>query len=349
MESVFKYELSEIEVEDIKQFCNSVAYCSIEQYLGWTQVFYKPKTCYFYLYDESGIRSFCQIEEKFKSAHIFLGPVCCDKEIMVTSLNEIIHYYKNRNYYYLGVQMYYKSGFDTELIEYTLNNKYSIKYIFDSENTQTSIEIDLEKSDDEIWNLYKSEHRGCIRKALKAGLTVDIVKNPSELDCFIKICVKMCKTRNIPEDCLPPNIVYDIFNYLNFNKKGQILFVKDKDGIMLGGIITIYQGNSVRLYKGASDPDRRDLPISHLLINEIVQRAKKANFKYLDLWGYNHFVDKNHQVYNINKFKRGFGGYCTFFAKKMNISLIPGGYYIYIFLLGIKKLIIKLNLNTNKL
>ena len=120
--------------------------------------------------------------------------------------------------------------------------------------------------------------------------------------------------------------------------------VKDKDGIMIGGIIAVYQGKTVRMYKGASDPERRDIPISHLLVYEIIQRAKNDNFKYLDLWGYNHFVDKNDQVYNINTFKRGFGGECTFFAKKMNINLIPNGYYIFIFFQGIKKLLIKSHL-----
>ena len=346
MNTVFKYKLEDGEVENIKSYCNSVDYCSVEQYPGWTQLFYKPKTCYFYLYDESGIKSFCQIEEKFKSAHIYLGPVCCDKDLMVTSLNEIILYYKKKHYYYLGVLMYYKSGYDSDYIEYILNKKYSIKYIFDEENTRTSIEIDLGKSEEELWKLYKENHRYSIRKAIKAGLTVDIIKNSEELDSFSKICAKMCKVRNIPDDCLPANTVNDIFNYLKSNNKGQIMIIKDKEGIMLGGIIIIYQGISVRLYKGASDPDRRDLPISHLLISEIVQRTKKDNFKYLDLWGYNHFVDKEHQVYSINKFKKGFGGYCTFFAKKMNINLIPYGYYIYWTLYSLKKLLIKIGLNN---
>ena len=344
MRAVFKFELDTAEIEKINRFCNSVDYFSIEQSIGWLQIFYKPKIRYFYQYDDSGIKSFCQIEEKFNSAHIFYGPVCCDRDIMISSLHEIVQYYKKRGYYYLGVQMYYKSGYDTDFIEYSLNRKYNIKYIFDSENTHTSMEINLEKSVEEIFCSFREDHRKSIRKALKLGVVVDILKTSEELDAFTAINTKMCKTRHNPDDELPGSIIKKIFDYLTANNKGQILIVKDKEGTMVGGIVIIYQGNTIRMYKGASDPDRRDLPIAHLLVYEIVQRAKEKKFKYLDLWGYNHFVDKDHQVYNINKFKKGFGGYCTFFAKKMNINLFPNGYNIFRSLSFIKNIFRKIPL-----
>ena len=104
MQPVFKFELDKIEFENIKFFCNSVDYCSIEQSLGWTQMFFNSKICYFYLQDESGIRSFSQIHERLGSARIIFGPVCCDKEIMVNSINEIINYYKKRHFFYLPNQ-----------------------------------------------------------------------------------------------------------------------------------------------------------------------------------------------------------------------------------------------------
>lgn len=344
MQAVFKSELDTAELEKIQRFCNSVDYFSIEQSIGWLQIFYKPKIRYFYQYDDTGIKCFCQIEEKFKSAHIFYGPVCCDRDIMTSSLIEIIQYYKKRGYYYLGVQLYYKSGYDTDFIEYSLNKKYNIKYIFDSENTHTSYEISLDKSVEEIWCGFREDHRKSIRKALKSGVVVDTLKTSEELDAFTAINTKMCKARDIPDDELPGSIIKKIFDYLTTNNKGQFLIVKDVEGIMVGGIIIIYQGNTIRMYKGASDPERRDLPIAHLLVYEIVQRAKEKSFKYIDLWGYNHFVDKDHQVYNINKFKKGFGGYCTFFAKKMNINLFPNGHNIFRSLSFIKYLFRKIPL-----
>jgi lipid II:glycine glycyltransferase (peptidoglycan interpeptide bridge formation enzyme) len=71
---------------------------------------------------------------------------------------------------------------------------------------------------------------------------------------------------------------------------------------------------------------------------EAIMKAKNDNFKYFDFWGYNHFVDESDQIYNINKFKKGFGGYYTFFAKNMNISLSPSGFYLNKLLLAMRKL-----------
>jgi len=71
------------------------------------------------------------------------------------------------------------------------------------------------------------------------------------------------------------------------------------------------------------------LPIMHLLMYEAIKNAHSEKFKYFDFWGYNHFAEENDQVYNINHFKKGFGGYYTFFAKRMNVDIMPNGYNIY--------------------
>jgi len=334
MQVVFKRELDKIELENIKKFCNSVDYCSIEQSVGWSQLFYKSKICYFYLFDEYGIKSFSQINEGVKSAQIYFGPVCCEKEVMITSINEIIHYYKKRGFYYLGIQMYYKSGYDTDYIEYALNKLHKIKYIFNNENTKSSIEINLDDTQEEIFKKFKENHKRNIKKALNLKMTVEVMKDAFELASFVKIYLKMSKVRSLDED----KPINQIYNFLINNKKGEVLLIKDKDNIILGGAILAYQGNTVRYLIGATDPDRYDLPMLHLVLYKAIIKAKNNNFKYFDFWGFDHFADENDQVFNINKFKKGFGGYYTFFAKKMNINLIPYGYVFYKFLLIIKKI-----------
>jgi hypothetical protein len=73
MQAIFKYNLDKQEKESINSFCDSCEYCSIEQMIGWTDFFYKARICYFYLLDDSGIKSFCQINESFKSAKYITG------------------------------------------------------------------------------------------------------------------------------------------------------------------------------------------------------------------------------------------------------------------------------------
>jgi hypothetical protein len=344
MDAIFKYELDDTELERIKLFCNSVDYCSIEQFIGWTGIFYKSRICYFYLSDQSGIISFCQIREWYGSAHILFGPVCCDKEIMISSLCEIINHYKQKRYFYLGVQMYLKSGPDTEYIEYSLNRKYDIIYLFDQENTFTSIEVDLGKSLEQIKDSYSNDIRRNIRKAQKLGVFVDTIKDERDFVKFSDIYSRMLDSRQISIENLTSEILRNIYLYLGSNNRGEILLVKDKEGIIIGGIILVFQGNSLRMFKSCTDPARKNIPVKHILVDEIINRAKLSNFKYLDFWGYSHLVDEKDQITGINSFKKGFGGYFTFFAKKMNVNLIPYGYYIYCFLLFAKKILLQIQL-----
>jgi lipid II:glycine glycyltransferase (peptidoglycan interpeptide bridge formation enzyme) len=343
MQSVFKSSLDSTEVESISKFCSSADYCSIEQSIGWLDICCNSNICYFILTDENEIKSFCLITQSFRFAHIDFGPVCCDKEIMVISINEIIAYYKKKGFLSLDIQMYYKSGSDTEYIEYALSKLHRIKYIFNNDNTKSSIEIDLEKSIDEIYGKIRKGHKSDIKKAVKLGFTVDVVKSDDELAAFFEIYAKMCRARNIDEGELSSTNIGKIYNYLNDNNKGSILIVKDSDKNILGGAIFVYQGLSVRYYKGASDPDKRDIPVTHIVLWEAIKKAKADNFRYFDFWGYNHFANEKDQVYYINHFKKGFGGYNTFFAKKMNIDLIPFGTQIYKSMLFVRNLLRKVS------
>jgi lipid II:glycine glycyltransferase (peptidoglycan interpeptide bridge formation enzyme) len=347
MEPVFKSSLDSTEIESISKFCDSADYYSIEQSIGWMEIFYDANVCYFILYDENEIRSFCLITQSFRFAHIEFGPVCNEKELVIISINEIINYYKKKGFLSIDIQMYYKSGYDTEYIEYALNTEHRIKYSFNNSNTKSSIEIDLEKSIDDIYGKIRKGHKSDIKKAIKLGFTVDPVRSEDELASFFEIYAKMCKARNIEEGELSSVNMTKIYNYLVKNNKGVIFIVRDNDGIILGGAIFVYQGISVRYYKGASDPDKRDIPVTHIVLYEAIKKAKADNFRYFDFWGYNHFANENDQVYYINHFKKGFGGYYTFFAKKMNIDLFPFGCEIYKSMLFVRNLLRKVSFKNN--
>jgi lipid II:glycine glycyltransferase (peptidoglycan interpeptide bridge formation enzyme) len=181
-------------------------------------------------------------------------------------------------------------------------------------------------------------HKRTIKKGRKLGITVDVVRDKDELVSFIEIYSKMCKARKIDEGELSAENIFEIYNYLIKNNKGQILIAKDKDNVILGGVVLVYQGITVRGLKGTSDDDKRKLPITHLVLYEAIKLSKMNGFKYFDFWGYNHFAEENNHVYYINYFKKGFGGYYTFFAKKMNIEFIPFGTNIYEMYLQLKKI-----------
>ena len=328
MKAFFKYELDNSDKLAVTTFAGSVDYCAIEQQIGFPELLYSSRINYFLLQDDDdSLKSYCQINENFKSAHIWFGPVCDDADIMIESVIRIVEHYKNRHFWYIGIQPYRKTGYEADYIEYHLSKRIKIGYSFDNENTKSSLEIDLNYSIDAIWGKFSKGHKNAVKKAKKNGLFVRSASSGSEVSSFLQVYLRMCKNRNIRAHT--PSEIEGICNYLTLHKLGILLLAFSPENEILGGAVFAYQGVSVRYLLSASDPDRRDLPISHLIVYNAIERAKSLHFRYFDFWGYNHFASPSDQIYLVNRFKHGFGGYFTFLMKKMSISLIPYGFLLY--------------------
>ncbi len=331
----FKTELNDSEITDIDNYCRSVDYFALEQSIGFAEIIYKSGINYFLLKDENRILSFCQIFESFKAAHIWYGPVCNEREHVLITIDEIIRYYKKRGFWYLGVQMYLKAGSDCDFIEYKLNSRHRIRYVFDNSNTKASLELDLSQTIEGLFREFRKGHKSDIKKAISSGIVVE-ESNNEKIEAFAHIYRKMCNARSIRGHTASE--VVNIIEYLKARNQGELLVAQTPEGEVIGGSVFVYQGISVRYLLSASDPDKRDLPMTHLVLYRAIEAAREAGFRYFDFWGYNHFAKKDDQIYKVNSFKKGFGGYYTFFAKKMNINLIPGGYNIYRLFVVMKKL-----------
>ena len=336
MEAVFRTKFDESEVEEINKFVLLADYFAVEQAIGFPEILYRTNINYFLLKEQDKILSFCQVYENFKFAHIWYGPVSNDREYVIRSINEIVLHYKKRGFWYLGVQMYLKTGSDCDYIEYQLNRIHKIKYLFDNQNTKSSLEIDLGQSLEEISGNFRKGHKSDIKKAINFGISVESVTDAEDIKAFCSVYRKMCNTRSIRGHTATE--VERIVNYLITNHMGKLMVARDSGHAVIGGSIFTFQGISVRYLLSASDPEKRDLPVTHIIIYRALEMAKALNFRYFDFWGYNHFADKNDQIYKVNSFKKGFGGYFTFLAKKMNINLIPGGYNIFRFFGVMKKM-----------
>ena len=124
----------------------------------------------------------------------------------------------------------------------------------------------------------------------------------------------MCNTRSIRGHTATE--VERIVNYLITNHMGKLMVARDSGHAVIGGSIFTFQGISVRYLISASDPERRELPMTHLVIYRAILEAKEAGFRYFDFWGYNHFAERDDQVFKVNSFKKGFWRLLHFFCKK---------------------------------
>ncbi|MBE0652537.1 MAG: peptidoglycan bridge formation glycyltransferase FemA/FemB family protein, partial [Bacteroidales bacterium] len=202
-----------------------------------------------------------------------------------------------------------------------------ITHIFSNEYTKSSLEVNLNDSPESIWSKFRKGHKSAIRKAINSGISVTEHANKIEIEAFIRVYLDMCNDRGIKGHTEKEMV--GICNYVIENKCGEIILAKDHGSEVIGGAIFAHQGVSVRYLLSAADPVRKDLPVTHLILFRAIEKSREAGFQYFDFWGYNHFADPDNQMFLINRFKKGFGGYFTFFMKKLNISLIPGGFVLF--------------------
>jgi hypothetical protein len=353
LEFTFKSKLSPVDLEQIEAFYNNLELTQIEQHPLWHLDIESKNVKYFIAYENANIVCYSVLYEKKTGpvgfVNIRFGPLCKDPEHLISSLIEIAGHYKKRYFLFISIQPALFTGAVADLVEAKFHQAFKFKNTFDR-NNWSSIIIKLDQDVETIFKNFSSGHKGAIKKALKLNTVVRQVESKNDIKELAKVFHKMELYRKINSYSIEfiESQFIRIYDFLKKKEKGFVLVVIDDSGVIIGGTINIFQGKGIRYFKGAADPDRRDIPIMHTAIFEGIKIAKSLGFQYFDLWGYNHYVGKNDQVYNINLFKKGFGGEFIFYPKIMNIQLLPFGRFIYNTTMTVKKTVHRIFSSKNK-
>lgn len=348
MEFHIKGELDPSEKEKTLNFLSSLNYYCIEHHPDWAFDNENSLKKIFYCSgDNQEVLCFANIliskNGPFKVANINFGPAFKEYEVLIESIQFLHNYFSTHGYIYFSIQLGIYTSEKTELLEYKINKSLKVKYYFEPGNLWSSLSVDLTRPEAQIFNSFSSAHKANIKASYKKGLKVTIQKDNYDHNPFIDLYIKMYKFRNLPIN--EKEVIYsinNIFEFITKYNKGIYVSIFDKD-CQVGAFVVIFQGTNARYFKSASDPERRDLSILHLGMFEAIKYCKENGYLSFDLWGYNHFVDDNNQIFHVNNFKRGFTDNFTFFPKRMNFELKPLVYKVYIFLRFIKNLINNFN------
>ncbi|MFQ5708109.1 MAG: GNAT family N-acetyltransferase [bacterium] len=325
IEYSFKYSLTGQEKDEIIGFYTSLDEVSLEQYPDWYQVYgTEKKVCFFLAKRENRVVCFTHIYENlFKTAHIHFGPIFHDPNILIDSVRQIYRHYKARGFTHLSIQLGIKTNSTSEYIEYVLNRDLKIKTFYDRHNW-SSVVVDLSRDLEEIYKNFSSNHKRSIKKALKLGVQVREIKDLSTVEELCAKYIKMYKHRKTYLDEARTQTTFArMYDFFQEHKAGLFLGAWDRDEHLVGGLVLLLQGHSFFYSKGVADPDYRHMPVTHLAFFEAMKMAKAAGFRYFDFGGYNHFVDANDQVYEINRFKAGFSRNFVFYPKIMHFDYRP--------------------------
>lgn len=312
----------------IKKFYKSLDSVTIEQYPQWENIIMdNGRFTYFVAEKDDEIVCFAKVREYkisiFSYAHIQCGPLFRDSDNLIESLCELYAYYKTKGVIKLDVLLGIETGKIASYIEYKLAKyiNYSVSNII---GNWSSIRLELKTDEDVIFRNFSKGHKSDIKKALKLGIKISSEDlSEQDLRYFYEDYSLMASQRGLGHIEEERDFFISLKHFFDKEQNGKFYLVKDEMNTIIGGIIVVYQGDTVRYYKGAANPKFRHIPILHIALWEAVKDAKLRGFKYFDFWGYNHWVNEDNQIFFINRFKKGFGGEYVFYPKTISFVYHP--------------------------
>mgnify|MGYP006290122965 CR=1 FL=1 len=318
---VFTYHLTETQKKEILIFLGHKENATIYQYPGWQEMITpQKKSCYFLGYNNNILSSVAVIAEQFRTGSISFGPVSEEADNIIDSILQIKDFYKRKKFGLLRVQLESPVCQKTAYIEYKLRNRIFYRQKLDRFNWSTSI-VDLSPDIDALFKSFSENHKRSIKKAQKNEIYACPITDINQIYALSDIYTSMHKQKRVAKPFPETRKVFqNVFEYFNKHDKGVFIGSFNKEGQLLGGIMLVFQGNTVIYFYGASVKSC-PLPVLHLAFWEAIKLCKERGIRYFDLGGYNHLVAEKDQISQINRFKRGFRGEYVFYPRLMYIRL----------------------------
>lgn len=193
-----------------------------------------------------------------------------------------------------------------------------------------TLEIDLQKTDDEILSEMKRKGRYNINLAQKKGVKIRALSGeevtPKDIDDFWKL-----NTETTSRDKFSGHEKSYYEKFLKYLKGYAVLFFAEYEGRRIATALSTFCGEKAIYYFGAStsDPDFRNLMAPYLLQWEMMQYAKKRECTSYDFLGIAPEDQPNHPYSGISEFKWKFGGERRTYAPGKECVFQPFWYFLY--------------------
>ncbi|MFA4849322.1 MAG: GNAT family N-acetyltransferase [Methanoregula sp.] len=161
-----------------------------------------------------------------------------------------------------------------------------------------TVYIDLTKGIDEIWQEIRKGHRYNIKKTERERCEVNIVENPSDsdIDAFIALYHQTMKNNCASDKYLfTPSFIKD-----HFSRLSAVLVRADYCGQLIGASMFIAGDSCINYHLSGSDKSPKGVYPSELIIWNVIEWAKKRDFRIFHLGG---GLKKDDPLFN---FKKGF-------------------------------------------
>ena len=143
--------------------------------------------------------------------------------------------------------------------------------------------VNLEQTENEIFDSYTSQNRNKIRKAEKNGVAIIVDQELSYFDDFVRIYTDNMKSLNAARMYFFSSPFYTQLKKLVKEKGFLILAIKDN--VVLGSSVFLGEGNIVHYFLSSAIDEGKKLAVSNLMLHAGILEGRKRGMKIMHLGG----------------------------------------------------------------
>ncbi len=169
---------------------------------------------------------------------------------------------------------------------------------------RNTVELNLQRSEDELLASMKQKTRYNIRLAARKGIKIRL-GGPDDFDLIARL---YAETASRDGFAVRPVAYYlDAWNTLYKGAMAQP-FIAEYEGRPLAAVIIVSYGNrAIYMYGASNNQERKRMP-NHLLQWEAIRWAKAQGSEIYDFWGApDNFIESD-SLWGVWRFKKGFNG-----------------------------------------
>lgn len=206
--------------------------------------------------------------------------------------------------------------------------------------TRYSFQLDLTKSEDELFNSFKPKTRYNIRIAQKHGVKVVEDNSPVAFESYLKLAKETWARqkfyaheenyhRLMWETLHPAGIAHLLIAHLPTKQSVSQLPISNYQLPLTAWIVFLYKDVLYYPY-GASSSEHKELMASNLMMWEAIKWGKAHGAKLFDMWGsLGPDPDISDPWYGFHRFKEGYGAKLVEFAGSYDLVINPLAYKAY--------------------
>lgn len=190
------------------------------------------------------------------------------------------------------------------------------------------MQLDLDKSEDDLLASFKPKWRYNIRLAERKGVEVDLDCSKDQLPAFYKLLQETCKR----DGFLVRSYSYFEDMYDILGRAGFIRLVLTRyEGEPVAGALMYIFGDKAMYTYGASSNQHRNVMPNHLMQWEMIKLAMSRGCKWYDFRGVSpkKESDPEDHLQGLNRFKEGFSPRFVEYVGEYDLVLSPVFYWLW--------------------